>query len=273
MNISDFVATYPSLNTRKAYTAALQAFVRFAGQQVLSAKLVDDYRSALYQHYGCAATVNQMVSALRAYGSWAHRMGELDEGVAKHLMAVKGYRKQEKLPRLLSDTEVSALLASPDVSTLAGRRDRAILWVLHTSGMRVSELVGLDVADVVGNKVHIRSGKGQKDRIALISDTTAAALAAYSGSRDNGSIFQSLRGHRLTTRAVQDIVSHYGALVGRPDLHPHLLRHCFATTLLDETANLVLVATLMGHSDIRTTQHYAKSATKYAEVAHRAVFI
>jgi integrase/recombinase XerC len=272
MDINTFLATYASENTRKAYALALTAFQRFLGDREIDAQAVDEYRTALMARYGCAATANQMLSALRAYGVWASRLGLVAAAVAKHLTEVKGYRKQDKLPRLLTEEQLERFLDAPDVSTDTGRRDRAILWTLYTAGLRVGELVGLDVADVNGNKLHIRDGKGQKDRVALISETTATAIAAYVGSRVAGPIFLNQRGQRLTTRAIQMLVAHYGAVIGRDDIHPHLLRHQFATTLLDETSNLVLVADLMGHTSVRTTQHYTRLATKYSEKAHRSVF-
>ncbi len=174
----------------------------------------------------------------------------------------------ERLPEALSVEQVSALLSQPFPESAVGLRDRAILEVLYGCGLRVSELVGLDVADVDLEEGLVRVfGKGGKERSTPISGAARDATAAYLGrgrsllrakrgiAQDPVALFVSVRGARLGRQVVFDLVRMYGSRVGLK-IHPHTLRHSFATHMLQGGADLRALQEMLGHSDIVTTQVY-----------------
>ncbi len=167
------------------------------------------------------------------------------------------------LPEYLSPDEVEKLLAAPQLNTPAGLRDQAILELLYSAGLRVGELVGLELTDVDLDTGFIRVlGKGQKERIIPIGSYAKASIEEYLAfgyAKLGGArwLFVNNRGSRLTTRAVEQFVEKYAkvALPGR-GVTPHTLRHCFATHLLEAGADLRSVQELLGHSSLSTTQIY-----------------
>ncbi len=174
------------------------------------------------------------------------------------------------LPDVISIEQARALLEQPFDSTPIGKRDHTILEVLYGCGLRVSELVGLDKADLFLNEEILRvSGKGEKERIAIIGSSAMSLLTdylfngrdqlhskRYSAPPDTRAVFLNARGTRITRQAIFDIVAAYGRNIGLTDLHPHTLRHSFATHLLEGGADLRAIQELLGHSDISTTQIY-----------------
>ena len=185
-----------------------------------------------------------------------------------------------RLPRALTFEEVERLLEAPDRTLLRGRRDHAMLHVLYASGVRVSELVGLTVADVDTRQGVISVlGKGRKRRLvpltsialtlvtAWIEDDRAAAL----GDRQSSFLFPSPRGKRLTRQGFWKLISAYARAVGiARAVSPHKLRHSFATHLLERGADLRTVQAMLGHSDIVTTEIYTHVSSDHVRVAHRA---
>ena len=185
-----------------------------------------------------------------------------------------------RLPRALTFEEVERLLEAPDRTLLRGRRDHAMLHVLYASGVRVSELVGLTVADVDTRQGVISVlGKGRKRRLvpltsialtlvtAWIEDDRAAAL----GDRQSSFLFPSPRGKRLTRQGFWKLISAYARAVGiARAVSPHKLRHSFATHLLERGADLRTVQAMLGHSDIVTTEIYTHVSSDHVRVAHQA---
>ena len=165
-------------------------------------------------------------------------------------------RRSERMPRYISEAEAHALIESAK----GEKRDYAILKMLGYTGLRVSELCALNVddADMHEKVVTIKSGKGDKDRIVILDDSSVNALRSYLGSRSeqNGALFVTKRG-RISPVSVQRIVKNYAKSAGiSKKVTPHVLRHTFATTLLRRGADIRIIQKLLGHSSIATTQIY-----------------
>jgi integrase/recombinase XerC len=216
-------------------------------------------------------SVARKIAAARALFRYLVRRGEVEKSPAAELSLPKARRP---LPTFLGVDAAKEVVETPRATLAEGLRDRAIMEMLYGSGLRVSELCGLDVGHIDldandaggGARVH---GKGSKERVVPIGSQAAAALRRYlarrselsAGARskpaDARALFLSARGQRLAARRVQEIVKKYGMLgAGRADLHPHALRHTFATHLLDGGADLRAIQKLLGHSSLGTTQRY-----------------
>lgn len=218
----------------------------------------------------CApSTIGRKLASCRAFFSYLERQGVVRKNPAALLASPKIRRK---LPRFL-DPEATAQVveaprALPDPERLELRRDAALLELLYGSGLRVSELVGLDVdhLELASEEVRVL-GKGGKERIVPVGSKAQDALREYlegrpafanvRGASAGQALFLSRRGRRLSVRWVQKLVRRYGILgAGRPDLHPHALRHSCATHLLEGGADLRVIQEMLGHSSLSTTQRY-----------------
>ncbi len=240
--------------------------------------LLRDYLAALNDAGYVAASVARRVAELRSFGDFLVREGLLDRNPFRLIGAP---RVPQRLPKYLTVAEVEALLAVPDTSTPLGLRDRAIIEVLYAAGLRVSELVGLDLGDVDLAQAQVRVlGKGGKERIALLGRPAVRALRAYLesgrpallGRRPTQALWLNHRGGRLSARGVALMLSKAGERAGiRTPVFPHILRHTFATHLLDGGADLRVVQELLGHADLATTQVYTHVSQSHArEVYLRA---
>ena len=210
------------------------------------------------------ATVGRRLSAARALFRWLGREGLVIENPAA---TVKNPKRSERLPERLDVEDVQAVLEAPDPATPAGLRDRALLELTYACGLRVSEMVGLDLDDVAfADRTARVLGKGRKERIVPFGRKAAAAvkayLAAFAELRERAgeeALFLNQRGGRLTDRSVRRILD---AAVERAALvrgvHPHLLRHSFATHLLESGMDLRAIQELLGHARLSTTQRYTK---------------
>lgn len=211
---------------------------------------------------GSARTAARKLASIRAAYTFYTRVGELAENPAR---AVKSPKLSRELPDVLSIPEVTALLEAPDRSEPLGVRDRAILEVLYSSGVRASELAGLRTRDVdlVGGTITVL-GKRKKERVAYLGQPATDALNAYLrvrpelGAPTHDRVFVNFRGGPLTTRSVQRILDKYAAqaLPGRSEVSPHTLRHSFATHLLNAGADLRVIQELLGHASLASTQIY-----------------
>ena len=200
------------------------------------------------------------------------------KGLHKHLVREEHTRKNpadllqpakkpQRLPDVLTVAQVTALLEQPFPDTPAGLRDRAVLEVLYGCGLRVSELTGLDTGDLFLREGFLRvTGKGNKTRIAPIVGAAARALSSYleegrpqleaKARARTSAVFLNARGGRLTRQTVHALCARAGLAVGVGNLHPHTLRHSFATHLLEGGADLRVIQEMLGHADISTTQIY-----------------
>lgn len=225
------------------------------------------------------ASIARRVFELRAFGDYLVRHGAWSGNLFRRIHAP---RVSQRLPRYLTVEEVARLLVVPDTSDAKGLRDRAIVEVLYASGMRVSELVALDLGDVDLKTGEVRViGKGNKERIVLLGTPAVGALGAYirwgrpeqlEGRAATDALFLNRLGGRLSSRSVDTIVRKAGVAAGIDQtVTPHLLRHTFATHMLDGGADLRVVQELLGHENVATTQIYAHVTQRHArEVYSRA---
>lgn len=215
------------------------------------------------------STTARKLATLRSFYKFCMRRSYVQENP---VASIRTPKQDKRLPKYLETDQVSKLLNTPDDTTLLGLRDRAILEVLYATGMRVSELVSLNFADLdlTGQIVHVR-GKGRKERITPLGPTASAAIQRYfqtrqadpkSGSFDPEAVFVNKHGQRLSTRSVRRKLDKYLLQCGLdPSISPHTLRHTFATHLLNSGADLRSVQELLGHQSISTTQVYTHLTT------------
>lgn len=211
---------------------------------------------------GSARTAARKLAAVRAAYAFFARAGDLETNPAREVRSPKLSRE---LPEVLSLPEVTALVEAPDTATPLGARDRAVLEVLYSSGMRAGELAGIRIGDIdrVDGQVRVM-GKRRKERVAYLGTMAALAVEMYLkvrtelGAPGHDRLFVNARGGPLTTRSIQRIVESHArrALPMRPDVSPHTLRHTFATHMLDGGADLRVVQELLGHESLASTQVY-----------------
>lgn len=229
-----------------------------------------------------SATVARRVSSLRGIYGFLVEEGELASDPTA-LLAPR--RTAMHLPVVLTEEQVTELLASPATDAPIDVRDRAVLELLYGSGMRVSELVGLDLGDVDFDEELVRvTGKGAKQRLVPLGRAARAALLAWlePGSRgavlaaarrppDARAVFCNLRGRRLTRQGVDVVVRRHARLAGLPErTSAHTLRHSCATHMLAHGADVRVIQELLGHASVATTQRYTKVSIRHLEAAYRA---
>lgn len=244
---------------REAQSDQVKAFLAFLGTQSYS-----------------KSTIARKLATLRSFYKFCMRRSY----VKTHPLATIRTPKQDKrLPKFLEIEKITKLLATPDDNTLLGARDRAMLEVLFSTGVRVSELVDLNFTDVdfEGRTIRVR-GKGKKQRTTPIGTTALAAVQKYVQLRradsratnfDQTALFVNKHGQRLSTRSVRRKLDKYLAQAGLdPSISPHTLRHSFATHMLANGADLRSVQELLGHQSISTTQIYTHLTTPRLKQAY-----
>ncbi len=241
---------------------------------------IREFLSRLSQAGNRKVTIARKLSVLRSFFRYLYREGHLDRNPAK---LVRTPRQPLRTPRFLSLPEVESILSLPPAKTEKGIRDRAILELLYASGLRVGELVGLNLIDLSMNRRLVRvRGKGNKERVVPFGEPSRASLAAYLEARrrilakrkdrpQTPALFLNLRGGRLTARSVQ---RNLGAYIRQAalllDVHPHLFRHSFATHLLNNGADLRSIQELLGHESLSTTQRYTHVSIEHLQKVYRA---
>ena len=278
-----------SANTRQAYDRDLRLFCKTLGFKNsdalvnVSREQITGYMTQLKERGLAAATIARKLAAIKAFYRFMTAEGYMDANPAE---VVEAGTKGIKLPRVLSEAEVVRLLNQPDITTAEGFRDRTMLEVLYATGMRVSELINLTLERVDLNmKYIIAFGKGSKERIVPLGSVAAEFLQQYlekvrpkltHADRNTNIVFLAFGGHELTRQRFWQIIRAYGRKASiNKALTPHILRHSFATHLLDNGADLRSVQELLGHSDISTTQIYTHLTNKrlrdiYAKAHPRA---
>jgi len=258
-------------NTVEAYRADLESFVSFLcddyftmGRDQLDLARIDNltiraYLAHLARRKLSRASTARHLSALRSFFKHLMREGSLAANPARTVATPK---REKHLPSVMQPSDVALLLEQPDTEDVLGKRDRAFLEMLYASGLRISELVGIDLDDIELRarlvKVH---GKGSKERIVPFGKKAEAAVRAWLAVRgaepDEQALFVNYRGHRITTRSVRRLFDGYVRKAAlRAGISPHTMRHSFATHLLVAGADLRGIQELLGHSSLSTTQKY-----------------
>ena len=263
-----------SINTIGAYRDDLESFVGFLcndyftlGRDQIELGRVDhlavrSYLAHLARRKLARASIARHLSALRSFFKYLVREGAVESNPAR---TVSSPKREKHLPSVMQPADVALLLEQPDTSTTLGIRDAAWMELLYASGLRISELTGIDIDDLELRaklvKVH---GKGSKERIVPFGGKAEEALRAYLAVRgelcadaDEQAVFVNYRGQRITTRSVRRLFDGYLRKAAmRAGISPHTMRHSFATHLLNAGADLRGIQELLGHASLSTTQKY-----------------
>lgn len=287
MAIDEFVETLfledgLSDNTLKAYRRDLTACAQFLAHSSSAGGLLQaqesDLRAFMVQRHAQgvkAVSSNRSLSVLRRFFQWALRENRIHTDPVVRLMAAK---QALRVPHTLTQAQVEALLQAPDVRTLLGLRDRAMLELMYASGLRVSELVGLQVHHLDMKAGVLRTeGKGRKERLVPFGEEAQAWLLRFMqearpgilGRQSSSDLFVTQRGSGMTRVMFWILVKKYALQAGiTAPLSPHTLRHAFATHLLNHGADLRVVQMLLGHADISTTTIYTHVARERLQQLH-----
>jgi len=260
-----------SINTVAAYRDDLESFVGFLcndyftmGRDLVDLRSVDHltiraYLAHLARRKLARTSIARHLSALRTFFKYLMREGLAEVNPARGVATPK---REKHLPSVMQTSEIALLLEQPDLSTNLGIRDRAWLELLYASGLRISELVGIDIDDIElrARLVKVR-GKGSKERIVPFGSKAEEAVRAYlavrEGDAEENALFLNYRGARITTRSVRRLFDGYLRDASlRAGISPHTMRHSFATHLLNAGADLRGIQELLGHASLSTTQKY-----------------
>lgn len=246
------------------------------------ADLIRDYLAHLSEQQYSPATMARKIATLRSFYKWAERRGAAR---TNPMTLIRTPRQAKRLPKAITIEQVEQLLAAPGDADVLGRRDRAMLETLYSTGIRVSELVGLNFEDLdlQGEALHVQ-GKGRKERLVPLGSHAMGAIQRYIEMlpadprfaepwqrRAGGGVplFLNKHGDRLSSRSVRRKLDKYLREVGLdPSISPHTLRHSFATHLLDNGADLRSVQELLGHQSLSTTQVYTHLTTQRVRDAY-----
>jgi tyrosine recombinase XerD len=264
-----------------AYRADLSLFARWllkVNKRLLDVERADIERWLAEQFTDNAKTssIARRLSSLRRFYRMQHERGQMTEDPSVH---VRAPRRTQRLPKNLSEEQVECLLQAPDTETILGLRDRAMLETLYATGLRVSELVNLKFAQISLTDGVVRVlGKGSKERLVPLGEEAVNWLNRYLNEaraqldRNTRSdvLFLTTRHGALTRQAFWALIKRYAVRAGIPpgQLSPHVLRHAFATHLLNHGADLRVVQLLLGHSDITTTTIYTHVARERLKTLH-----
>lgn len=259
-------------NTVAAYRRDLSAYLDFLSERNISdpdrvsRRDVDDFVAARRDGGYADASIERSLSAVKGFHAFMVRENMATEHPTS---AVKLPKKEERLPDFISIDAAMRLVEQPFAPTATGARNRAVLEVLYGCGLRVSELVALDVRDLYLDEGFVRVfGKGSKERLVPLVGSARRALTAYlDGPRAElasharrsaapSAVFLNKNGGRLSRQSVHTLCERYGRAVGIEGLHPHTLRHSFATHMLAGGADLRVLQEILGHANIATTQIY-----------------
>lgn len=243
---------------------------------------IREYMASLYEKKKKKSSIHRKVASLRTFFRYLCREGVMEMNPAK---LVASPRVERTLPNHLTIEQMVRFIETPDTETLLGKRDRAMLELLYASGLRVSEMVGLNLTDIDFTNQTVRvKGKGRKERIVPFGSHALTALQDYLAVRgellieagpenaDPATLFFNYQGTRITTRSVGRMVDKYVKVCAEiQHISPHSLRHSFATHLLDAGADLRAIQEMLGHARLSTTQKYTHVSTdKLMEVYDKA---
>jgi integrase/recombinase XerD len=268
-----------SPHTVQSYGTDLSSFARHAQEAGVDAMksldlgLVSSWIGALAERGLSARSTARHLSSLRGLVRFS-----LQEGLLEHDITALAARPRagRRLPRALGKEEVLRLLSCPDLHKPRGLRDRAMLTLAYAAGLRVSELIGLRIGDVDTERGFVSAlGKGSKRRLVPLGEVALLHLQEYLRARSGKAsasplLFAGPSGRALTRQAFWKLIRRYARAAGiASDVHPHRLRHSFATHLLAGGANLRSVQTMLGHADITTTEIYTHVQRDHVQRAHK----
>ena len=257
-----------SKNTIASYRADLQQLGAFLKKDFLKVEEADLF-AFLGSRKGRASSAARRVSTLKRFYQYCLRERRIK---ADPTLKLDPPKRAPRFPKSLSEHDVEALLAAPDTTTPMGLRDRAMLELLYATGLRVSELVAVKIFEVNLDAGVVRAmGKGSKERLVPLGEEAAEWISAYLKERKGKSatLFLTNRGAGMTRQAFWHLIKRYGAkAIPGKKLSPHVLRHAFATHLINHGADLRVVQLLLGHADISTTQIYTHVARERLKALH-----
>ncbi len=270
-----------SKNTLAAYRRDLSLYAVWLGGESNARHIDSTAQTDLDAYFSArhsttkATTANRRLTVLKRYFAWALREHVITQDPTMKLQSAK---QALRVPKVMSEAQVDALLAAPSDDTPLGQRDRAMLEVLYASGLRVSELVGLKTFNVGLNEGVLRVlGKGSKERLVPFGQVARDAInhyltssrAAILGGQQTDDLFVTAHGRGMSRVMFWMLVKKYAVLAGiHSPLSPHTLRHAFATHLLNHGADLRAVQMLLGHADISTTTIYTHVARERLKTLH-----
>jgi integrase/recombinase XerC len=236
---------------------------------------VRSYLASMRNAGYCKSTIARKLATLRSFYKYLVRIERVK---SSPVSVIRTPRQDKRLPKCLDIQQIEALLGAPDVSTLLGARDRAILETIYSSGLRVGELVSLNTEDLdeFSHALRIR-GKGKKERLVPLGSHAAAAIEGYLhlaarrfGPIRRGPLFVNKTGRRLSDRSIRRKLEKYLQIAGIPiHVSPHALRHSFATHMLNAGADLRSVQEILGHESLSTTQIYTHLTTSRLQEVYR----
>ncbi|MBI4846854.1 MAG: tyrosine recombinase XerC [Candidatus Omnitrophica bacterium] len=259
-----------SVHTVINYSVDLKEFADFIQEKEIKDVNVFDVRKFLVdlrQKGLKKVTIARKMACLRSFFKFLCREAHIK---TSPMIGLVGPKLDKKLPLFLNEDEVSKLLDAPNENDLSSLRDKAVLETLYSSGIRVSELVGLNIEDIdfIGGIIRV-FGKGKKERLAPIGDKALRVIKSYidkrssSGQSSVRALFLNKNNRRLTDRSIRNIIEKYIRVASiRENISPHGLRHSFATHLLNRGADLRSVQELLGHANLSTTQIYTHLSTE-----------
>jgi integrase/recombinase XerD len=258
-----------SRNTIASYRADLRLLAAFLQKKPLGKAGEADLFAFLAARKGRASSAARRVSTLKRFYRYCLRERRI---AADPTLKLDPPKRAPRFPKSLSEADVEALLAAPDTATPLGLRDRAMLELLYASGLRVSELVAVKLFEVNLDAGVVRvMGKGAKERLVPLGEEAGDWIARYVKRRKGKSdtLFLTARGTGMTRQAFWHLIRRYGArAIPGKKLSPHVLRHAFATHLINHGADLRVVQLLLGHADISTTQIYTHVARERLKALH-----
>ncbi len=270
-----------ALNTLESYRRDLRQFAiwlrKAHSHDLLTANHAEllGYLASRFQIKARASSTARLLSSLKRFYQFAVREGKVD---VDPTIDIDAPRRSRGLPKSLTEGDVEMLLAAPRVDLPLGLRDRAMLELLYASGLRVSELVTLRVAQLSQDMGVVRIlGKGSKDRLVPVGEVALDWVRRYVRQsrpsllegKQSDALFVTSRAHAMTRQAFWHLIKRYAVQAGiRSGISPHTLRHAFATHLLNHGADLRVVQLLLGHADISTTQIYTHVARERLKQLH-----
>lgn len=267
-----------SSNTLESYLRDVNQFAFFCDnlklRSISSVKQahISDYIASLQKSGKSNATTTRVLASLRCYFSFLVSQGLCNESP---VVGVKQVKQEKKLPEILTSKEISVLLSQPDVNDLKGCRDKAMLELLYATGIKVSELISIDVSDLnlqIGI-LHLRTGK--TERVVPMYPEAIKALTNYCNNvrevvvmdKNTTELFTNMNGQPMTRQGLWKIIKYYAEKANiNKDITPHTIRHSFAAHLLENGAPLKDIQEILGHSDLSSTQVYAQlMRNRYAQ--------